>query len=229
MSTQISTAQILARLVISYGIMAAVIFWSAGTLYWPEAWLYLILQFSFSGTEAAWLKKNDPELLKDRMTFLKSSAKGWDKAFMWISTVVFIPYLVLPGLDAVRYQWSVVPMVIQVAGFAGIIVSLLLIFWVLRENPFLSRVVEVQTERSHRVITTGPYRYVRHPMYTGVLVLFFCIPQALGSFWTLIPAALLAVLILVRTLLEERTLYEELEGYSTYAARVRYRVFPGIW
>ena len=229
MSTQISTARILGRLIISYGIMATVIFWSAGTLYWPEAWLYLLLQISFSAAEAAWLKKNNPELLKERMTYLKSSAKGWDKAFMWISTAVFIPYLVMPGLDAVRYRWSEVPLAVETVGFVGVFISLLLVFWVLRENPFLSRVVEVQTERNHRVITTGPYRYVRHPMYTGVIVLFFCIPLALGSFWALVPAAFLAFLVLVRTLLEEKTLYLELEGYSAYAARVRYRVFPGIW
>jgi len=229
MSTQISTAQILGRLVISYGIMAAVFFWSAGTLNWPEAWLYLLLQISFSSAEAAWLKKNNPELLKERMTYLKSTAAGWDKAFMWISTVVFIPYLVLPGLDAVRYQWSEVPVAVEAAAFIGIFFSLLLIFRVLRENPFLSRVVEVQTERHHQVITTGPYRHVRHPMYSGVLILFFCIPLALGSFWALIPALFLAVSILVRTLLEEKTLYRELEGYGDYAAQVRYRVLPGVW
>lgn len=229
MSTQISTPRLLARLFIAYGIMAVVIFWSAETLHWPEAWLYLTLQFSFSASEAVWLKKNDPALLKDRMTFLKSSAKGWDKAFMWISTVIFVPYLVLPGLDAIRYQWSVVPIAVQVAAFAGILVSLLLLFRVLRENPFLSRVVEIQTEKGHRVITTGPYRYVRHPMYSGIIVLFFCIPLALGSFWGLIPAAILVALIIVRTLLEEKTLHAELEGYSAYASRVRYRVLPGIW
>jgi protein-S-isoprenylcysteine O-methyltransferase Ste14 len=128
-----------------------------------------------------------------------------------------------------RYQWSAVPIAVQVAAFACIVLSLLLIYWVMLENPFLSRVVEVQTERSHRVVTSGPYRYVRHPMYSGIIVLFVCIPLALGSFWSLIPAAILVLLILVRTLLEEKTLRTELEGYKAYAERVRYRVLPGVW
>jgi len=229
MTSRTSTSQILIRLVLSYLVMGAVVFWSAGTIHWPAAWLYLIIQASFSISEAAWLKRNNPELLKERMTFLKSSAKGWDKAFMWISTLAYIPYLVLPGLDAVRYQWSVVPVAVQVAGFAGVVVSLGLVLRVLRENPFLYRIVEVQMERNHRVITTGPYRYVRHPMYSGVLVMFVSVPLALGSFWTLIPAAILVVLILSRTLLEEETLFAELEGYSAYAERVRYRVLPRVW
>lgn len=229
MAAPISTARIVVRLIVSYTVMAAVMFWSAGTLYWPEAWLYLTVQFSYSASEAAWLKKDDPALLRDRMTFLKSSARGWDKAFIWISTAVFVPYLVLPGLDAIRYQWSAIPIGVQGVAFAGILFSLLLISWVMRENPFLSRMVEVQRERSHRVVTTGPYRYVRHPMYSGVIVLFFCIPLALGSYLSLIPATILVLLLVVRTLLEEKTLQAELEGYSAYAARVRYRVFPGIW
>ncbi|MEA3276540.1 MAG: isoprenylcysteine carboxylmethyltransferase family protein [Pseudomonadota bacterium] len=229
MPAEISIPRIIARFVTGFGVLAAVFFWSAGTFNWPEAWLYLVIQFLISGAEAVWLKRNDPELLKERMTFLKSSAKGWDKAFMWISTVVSIPYLLLPGLDAVRYQWSLVPIPVQAIAFGGVIASLLLVFRVLRENPFLSRVVEVQRERSHRVITTGPYRVVRHPMYTGVVVLFFCIPLALGSLWSLIPAALLAALIIVRIPLEEKTLHAELEGYSAYAGRVQYRLFPGVW
>ena len=229
MPEALSTPRIAARLIAGFGVLAVVFFWSAGTPNWPEAWLYLIIQFSISGTAAVWLKKNDPELLKDRMTFLKASARGWDKAFMWISTVVSIPYLVLPGLDAVRYRWSAVPLPVQVAGFIGIVAALLLVFRVLRENPFLSRVIEIQVDRGHKVITTGPYRYVRHPMYTGVVVLFICIPLALGSFWSLIPAGLLVALIIIRTLLEEKTLHAELEGYDAYARRVQFRLFPGVW
>ena len=99
----------------------------------------------------------------------------------------------------------------------------------MRENTFLSRIVEIQKERGHRVITTGPYQYVRHPMYFGVIVLFFCIPVALGSLWSLIPSAALTLLVLIRTVLEEKTLHEELEGYNSYAEKVRYKIVPGIW
>jgi protein-S-isoprenylcysteine O-methyltransferase Ste14 len=99
----------------------------------------------------------------------------------------------------------------------------------MRENSYLSRIVEIQTERGHRVITTGPYQYVRHPMYFGVIVLFNSIPVALGSLWTLIPSSVLTLLILIRTYLEDKTLREELEGYNSYAEKVKYKIIPGIW
>jgi len=209
--------------------MSAVFFGSAGTLDWPEAWLYMIFQFSFSATMAVWLKKNDPALLKDRMTFLKSSARGWDKAILWILAIVFIPFLFLPGMDAIRYRWSSVPFLLKVFGFTGILSALLLISWVTRVNTYLSHFVEIQKERCHRVITTGPYRFIRHPMYIAVITLFVCIPLALGSLFALIPAALLIALIVIRTNFEDKTLNLELEGYKAYSDKVKYRLLPGIW
>lgn len=163
------------------------------------------------------------------MAFWKTPTKGWDKIIMATSTAVFIPYLLLPGLDAVRYQWSSVPPPVMAAGFAGIIFSLLLIFTVMRENAYLSRIVEVQKQRGHKVITTGPYRYIRHPMYISVIVMFYTIPLALGSLWTLIPASALTLLIIIRTCFEDKTLHEELEGYRSYSEKVKCRLFPWIW
>ncbi len=217
------------RLIIGFAAMSAAFFGSAGTLDWPEAWLYIVFQFSFSAEMAVWLKKNNPDLLKDRMTFLKSSARGWDKAILWIMTVVFIFYLFVPGLDAIRYRWSSIPLFLKVLGFMGIVTTLLLISWVMRENAYLSRVVEIQRERGHRVITTGPYRYIRHPMYMAVIAQLVCIPLALGSLLTLLPAALLTALIVIRTVLEDKTLHSELEGYKAYSEKVKYRLVPGIW
>jgi protein-S-isoprenylcysteine O-methyltransferase Ste14 len=223
------SGQIAIRFVAGIVVMSAAFFGSAGTLAWPEAWLYMILQYSFSTILAIWLKKHNPDLLKDRMAFLKPTAKVWDKVILLISTIVFVPFLILPGLDAVRFQWSSIPPLIKMVGFIGIILSLILVFWVMRENTYLSRIVEIQKERGHRVITTGPYQYVRHPMYFGVIVLFFSIPVALGSLWSLIPSAVLTLLILIRTYLEDKTLREELEGYKSYAEKVRYKIIPGIW
>lgn len=229
MSSEISTTRIAIRLVLSFAIMAAAFFGSAGTFAWPEAWLYIVLQFTFSTTLGVWLKKNNPDLLRERMVFLKQTARGWDKAIMLAATAVLIPYLLLPGLDAIRYQWSCVSFPLKVAGFVGVFVSLALICRVMRENTYLSRVVEIQHDREHKVISTGPYRYIRHPMYVGVTVMFFCIPLGLGSLWTFIPATLFTVLLVIRTHLEDKTLRTELEGYASYADRVRYRLVPGIW
>lgn len=209
--------------------MSAGLFATAGTCAWTEAWIYLVLQFSFSGGLAVWLKRNNPALLMDRMTFLKSSARSWDKVIVWTMTILFIPYLLLPGLDAVRYEWSSVPPVLQVLAFTGIVLAYALIAWVMRENSHLSRIVEIQKEKDHRVVTTGPYQFVRHPMYVGAIAIFACLPLALGSLWALVPAAALTGLLVVRTSLEDKMLRNELEGYQDYSMEVRYRLAPGIW
>ena len=229
MTSEISTAQIAVRFVKAIVVMSAAFFGSAGTLDWPEAWLYMIFQSSFWAASSLWLKRHNPDLLKDRMRFLKPSARNWDKAILWSTTVVLIPYLLIPGLDAIRYQWTSVPLIVKVLGFIGVVASLLLVSWVLRENTYLSGIVRIQKERGHRVITTGPYRYVRHPMYVGIIILFFCIPLALGSLLTLIPGALLTALFIMRTHFEDKTLHSELEGYKEYSEKVRYRLVPGIW
>jgi protein-S-isoprenylcysteine O-methyltransferase Ste14 len=226
---EVTTARIVIGIVIGFIVTVGMLFGSAGTVNWVEGWLYVILQFSFSTALAVWLKKNNPALLKDRMIFLKKSAKNWDKAIVLMAAVLFVPLFVLPGLDAIRYQWSRISLPLKMAGFAGTLVSFGLVFWVMRENTYLSRVVEIQRERGHKVIITGPYQYVRHPMYVGVIVWIFCIPLALGSCFTFIPAAILTSLILLRTFLEDKTLHKELEGYEAYAQKVRYRLLPGVW
>jgi len=229
MTAGVSTGQIAVQIVIGVTVLGAALFGTAGTVKWVEGWAYLLLQTLFSVAAAIWLKRNNPDLLRERMTFLKKTGKTWDKAIVLIMTVVFIPYLTLAGLDGGRYHWSHVPPAAQFAGFAGIVLVFILFFQVMRVNTYLSRVVEIQKERGHQVVTTGPYRYVRHPMYAGAIVLFLCIPLALGSLWALSPGGFLVVLIVVRTYLEDRTLHRELEGYDAYAQRVRYRLIPGIW
>lgn len=210
-------------------VFIAFFFGTAGTFNWPEAWLYMIIQFSYSVILSVWLKKNNPELLRDRMVFLKKNAKSWDKAIVFGTIPFFIALLVIPGLDAVRYQWSHVSFVPKTISFLVIIASLTLVFWVMKENAFLSRTVEIQKERQHKVITSGPYKYVRHPMYVGVITLFFVLPLALGSIYGLIPGAFLAIGIIIRTHLEDRTLHKELPGYKEYAERTKYRLLPGVW
>jgi protein-S-isoprenylcysteine O-methyltransferase Ste14 len=104
-----------------------------------------------------------------------------------------------------------------------------LIWWVMATNTYLSEVVRIQEERGHRVIKDGPYQFIRHPMYFGVILAVLCVPLALGSWWSLIPAALIVILFIIRTALEDRTLQAELPEYKDYADVVRYRLFPGVW
>jgi protein-S-isoprenylcysteine O-methyltransferase Ste14 len=116
-----------------------------------------------------------------------------------------------------------------VLGYVLLCIGFFISVWVYKVNKFAEPSVRIQTERGHKVIDTGPYAIVRHPLYAGGLIMFTGIPLALGSIWALIPTAVGTVIIIVRTVLEDRTLHEELEGYREYAARVHYRLIPGIW
>lgn len=157
------------------------------------------------------------------------NVKSWDKAIMGVYTVLLIGMLVAAGLDAGRFGLSNIPVALRVMGWLGLLAAFALVWWVMASNPFLSRMMRIQDERGQVVVTTGPYNYVRHPMYVGTITSMICIPLVLGSFWALIPAVLIDILFVVRTAMEDRTLMEELPGYWEYAARVRYRLFPGIW
>jgi protein-S-isoprenylcysteine O-methyltransferase Ste14 len=174
------------------------------------------------------MKKKAPDLLKERMR-RKKDVKSWDKIIMAFYSFFLILILILPGLDAVRFQWSNVPLYAKILAFIGYVPGSALAFWAMRENAFLSDVVRIQEDRGHTVCTTGPYKYVRHPMYVGVILIMLCFPISLGSFYTLIPAVIIMILFSVRTALEDKTLREELPGYKEYAQNVRYRLIPGIW
>lgn len=157
------------------------------------------------------------------------NVKRWDQVIMAIYSVILLVLLVVASLDAGRMGWSQVPLVVRVLGWLGLGVALVLIWRVMAENTYLSERVRIQEERGHQVVTTGPYQYVRHPMYVGIIIAMLSVPLALGSWWALIPAVSIVALFIVRTALEDYTLYEELPGYQEYTRHVRYRLLPGIW
>lgn len=223
-----SKAKIIIKTVVTVLFAFAVVFVPAGTLNWPEAWIFLILYFVFVTAALIWMKKNAPGLLKERMS-KKKDVKSWDKKFFTAYSIFLIALLIVPGLDAVRFGWSEVPLFVRVLGFLGFIPAMGFAFWAMKENAFASDTVRIQKERGHTVCTTGPYRYVRHPMYVGVILFLLCFPIALGSFYTFIPAFINTALFILRTSLEDKTLQEELPGYKEYAQEVRYRLFPGVW
>jgi len=216
------------RVVFTTLFCIAAFFVPAGTLKWIEAWLFIIFYAVAMTVAITWMKKKAPALLKERMK-RKKDAKKWDKIFMSFYSIFLIAMLILPGLDAVRFRWSYVPLIVKILAFIGYFPGFWLIFWAMRENAFLSDVVRIQEERGHTVCTTGPYKYVRHPMYVGVLLTMMCFPFSLGSLYTLIPAVIIMVLFFIRTALEDKTLLTELPGYREYAQKVRYRLIPGIW
>jgi len=229
MSNKISNRKILIRFALFPLFLGSLLFGPANTLNWIAAWIYIIIYLGFGVILVTWMRKNNPGLLKERMTILKSSAKGWDKVIIFLATMLFITLFFIIGFDAGRYHWSCVPIILRTIGFISIISSFILTFLVMKENTYLSRIVEIQKERGHSVITTGPYKYVRHPMYVGVIIMFFFTPLALGSIYGLIPALLLIGLIVIRTYKEDKMLHRELQGYREYAEKTPYRLLPGIW
>jgi len=220
---------VIVRIVLGMLFFGAFFFGTAGTWNWPEAWLLVGIQFAVSAAMSIWLFQYNPELMKDRLAFMKRSAKGWDKVIIIGSIPLFLALLIIPGLDALRYKWSSVPLGVKAISFFVIVCGWSLVFWVMKENAYLSRVVEIQKAKGHTVVTSGPYSLVRHPMYVGVMFMFVAIPLALGSAYGVIPGVLLIILFVIRTFFEDRTLHKELPGYAEYAQKTRYRLFPGVW
>lgn len=216
------------RLIFSIGLFLALFFVPAGTLMWPEAWILISLYIVSLSVILVWLKKNDPGLLKERSQ-KKKNVKTWDRILMFFYVFFLMLLIIAAGLDAVRFNWSNVPFYLKILGFFGFIPGFILIFWTMRENSYLSDAVRIQEDRGHKVCTTGPYKYVRHPMYIGIIIAMFSFPFALGSYYAVIPAVVIVFLFILRTVLEDKTLQEELPGYKEYSLTVRFRLFPGLW
>jgi protein-S-isoprenylcysteine O-methyltransferase Ste14 len=159
-----------------FGIFALGLFLSAGTAALPAGWAFLVLFFGFVFALSLWLLRHNPELLTERMIGIgKPNQKAWDKMLYGLANVSFLAWLVLMPLDAVRFHWSQMPAWLQVVGVLPLLGSFALFFLTFRENPYLSPAVRVQTDRGQTVVSTGPYHYVRHPMYGAV------IPYAVGT------------------------------------------------
>jgi protein-S-isoprenylcysteine O-methyltransferase Ste14 len=223
-----SSAVLFLRAMTGVLLMLALFFIPAGTFHWPEAWLFILFYLAAVSGIFIWLKKRSPSLLQERMA-RKKGAKRWDKTLITAYTSVLIALLIVPGLDAVRFRWSNVPLALKGLGFAGLVPGLVFAFWAMRENAFASDVVRIQKDRGHTVCTTGPYRYIRHPMYLGVILVMLFFPLSLGSLYAYIPASVIIILFIIRASLEDKTLQQELPGYQEYSRSVRYRLLPGVW
>lgn len=211
--------------------LAAILFVSAGRLDWGPAWAYLALWVAGIGLTALVVVPAQPALVAERARGrFPEGTKGWDKVVCPLAAVAApVAIWVTAGLDA-RFGWSPpFPPALVVAALALAGAGYVLIVRAMAANPFFSATVRIQAERGHRVVGAGPYRVVRHPGYLGWCAFLVATPVILGSVWALVPAGLGLVLVVLRTALEDRMLRAELEGYRAYAARVRFRLLPGIW
>ncbi len=216
------------RLIVVLAVLAALLLLPAGRWNWLEAWFLIIALGAFLALYAAWGLWKDPEQLEERSR-VSGNAKGWDKAILGAYTVLLLITFILAALDAGRFRWSSVSLPVKAIAWAGLAGAGAVVFRSLAANTYLSRVARIQDDRGQVVVSTGPYAFVRHPMYLGIIVLFLCIPLALGSWWALIPGALIGVVFVVRTAKEDRMLREELAGYGAYTRSVRFRLLPGVW
>jgi len=205
-------------------VCGLILFWPAGTLSYWQAWVYLALLFSLVGGIVSYFLKHDPELIERRMRTRELFAE--QRLIIKLSLVVFFAPLLVPALDR-RFGWSAVPVAAVIAADVLVALAYVLFFLVLRENRYASRIIEIQ--EGQRVVTTGPYALVRHPMYLAVLALYVATPVALGSWWGLLPSALLPVSLVARIRHEERVLLAGLDGYREYAERTRWRLIPHLW
>jgi protein-S-isoprenylcysteine O-methyltransferase Ste14 len=220
----------LIQTVLCLGAIAILLFVPAGTINWTGAWIFLIETFVVSIVFGLWLARHDPELLKERLRSpIQKGQSAQDKIVTGLIILLYFGWFALMALDAVRFKWSAVPAWLQVPGALGVLLACYISYLTLRENTFAAPVVKVQKDRGQHVISTGPYSFVRHPMYAGMIFYLFCAPLLFGSWWGLLWGCVLLGLFAIRIQVEEETLRKELQGYNEYAARVRYLLIPGVW
>lgn len=208
-------------------ILAVFLFVPAGRLDWWAAWTFVAIYFGGVVFNALFVLDKDPELIAERGE-TKENTKDWDKTVTSMITIFTMLALIVAGLDA-RFGWSQIALAISIAGWIVFVFGFGIVSWAMAANKFFARVVRIQDDRGHAVCDSGPYRFVRHPGYVGMCVYSFAMPFGLGAWWAILPVLLIVAGFVVRTALEDRTLRAELPGYAEYAARVRYRLAPGIW
>jgi len=209
--------------------MGVALFWSAGRIDWWPAWAALAVMAVWTAATAVIVLHYNPSLLAERLGPRKGE-KTWDAAIVALMGLVTLVRYIVAGLDQ-RYGWTGgIPVEAQLVALALCALGYDVLFvWATATNTFFSRVLRIQSERGHAVVTSGPYRWVRHPAYAGAILYELAVPILLTSWPAMIASALSTLLLVLRTALEDRTLQGELIGYAEYAHQVRYRLLPGIW
>jgi protein-S-isoprenylcysteine O-methyltransferase Ste14 len=216
--------RLILRTAISVVLVATFLFLPAGSLRYWQGWAFMALWFLPMVIASPYFLKRDPELVERRLQTKEKSKE--QKTIIRLAQPIVFASLLVPGLDY-RFRWSRVPIWLTVLSEALVLAGYVITFWVMKENSFASRTVQVM--EGQKVISTGPYRLVRHPMYFGAVLMLLFTPLALGSWWALPGFLLVGVLIVLRLLNEEKVLGKELPGYSEYCQRTRFRLIPFVW
>lgn len=226
-----SKIKMLMQLVVAVIIMPLLPILIAWRWNWWEAWLLaIVIIFGFSISRLLASRKHPGILAERSNSFSRKDAKPWDKTLAPIMAFGGLFILLISGLEE-RFNWSPEPysVPVKIVAIAVLVSAYVFSSWAMIENAYFSGIVRIQADRGHAVCSSGPYRIVRHPGYIGATLSYLAMPFLLDSVWSLIPFILLLVVTIIRTKLEDQTLQSELPGYRDYAAKVKYRLFPGIW
>jgi protein-S-isoprenylcysteine O-methyltransferase Ste14 len=209
-------------------LLVALVFVPAGRIDWIPGWIFIAVLVGALGFSALLMTRLNPVIFRARSRF-QPGTKTWDLVLLAVLLPAMVAEIPVATLDAGRMRWSDVPLWVVLLGYVLLLGSIAVTAWAQAVNPYFEPGVRIQEERAQQVISSGPYKFVRHPGYSAAIVMFIAMPLALASWWALLPAALASALLIVRTRLEDGLLRAELSGYADYASRTRYRLMPGLW
>jgi protein-S-isoprenylcysteine O-methyltransferase Ste14 len=207
----------------------AILFISAGTLHWIRGWIYVGLVSIYWVISTVVLARVNPEMLNARGNVVKKGTKGFERIWVVIYPTLTFINLVVMGFDAVRFHWSFMPFWLTFVGIFMFVSAIPLALWAMAVNKFFEWTARVQNDRQQYVCTSGSYRIIRHPAYAGGIVSILAYPLILGSWWGFVLSGISAIIIVIRTALEDNMLQNELPGYRKYAKQVKYRLIPLVW
>ena len=228
---EVSSAQwrsTIGRVAVTLIILAVLLFVPAGRITWTRGWLFLLVFTLLMFGAIVYFRRVNPQMFAIRSR-VHPETKRWDKFVVGLLFLAMFAIPLVAGVDDGRFHWSSMSWLLVGLGYLLLITGWIGVAWAETANPFFEPGVRIQKERGHHVIDTGPYAIVRHPGYVAASVMFAGFALSLGSWWALIPAGVGSLVLVLRTVWEDRTLHVELAGYATYATRVRFRLIPGVW
>ncbi len=214
---------------LTMGVWLSAVFVSAGRLDWVRGWICVTVYIVTMVAAGLLVRRANPGLLEARAKWRRKDTKSFDKIFLCIYLPLTIVQPAIAGLDAVRFRWSSMPFATVYAGIVLFLMAMSLVTLAMMVNPHAETTVRIQSDRNHKVVASAPYRFVRHPMYVGAILMYPATALIFGSLWALAVSGFMAILFVGRTALEDRMLRQELPGYAEYARVTRYRLVPWLW